>query len=310
MTKGPKYRIFNADAFRWLAERRAHSIHGVVTDPPYGIVEYTNDQLEKRKNGNGGIWRLPQAYDGCKRTPIPRFTVLNTEDRIKIASFHARLASLLLKVLVPGGHVIIASNSLLSYIVTSSFCEAGFELRGQIVRMVRTLRGGDRPKGAHLTYPEISVSPRSCWEPWLIFRKTCDGAVRDNLETWGVGGLRRPNTSVPFSDIIHSSPARGRERLIGQHPSLKPQAFLRQVVRAVLPLGKGILLDPFMGSGSTIAAASSLGLACIGLEIRKDYFELAKGAIPRLIALSEPSDDGHARNGKKHSKLEGNTCHV
>lgn len=49
---------------------------------------------------------------------------------------------------------------------------------------------------------------------------------------------------------------------------LKPQDFMRQIVRAALPLGKGIILDPFMGSGSTIAAAAYLGLASIGLEVK------------------------------------------
>jgi len=49
--------------------------------------------------------------------------------------------------------------------------------------------------------------------------------------------------------------ARGEERKIAPHPSLKPQAFMRQLVRAALPLGRGVILDPFMGAGSTVAAA-------------------------------------------------------
>lgn len=72
---------------------------------------------------------------------------------------------------------------------------------------------------------------------------------------------------------------------IAPHPSLKPQRFLRQVVRAALPLSKGLLLDPFMGSGSVIAAAEALGLRSIGLEINADYFKLAREAIPRLAIL-------------------------
>jgi DNA modification methylase len=66
---------------------------------------------------------------------------------------------------------------------------------------------------------------------------------------------------------------------------LKPQHFLRQIVRASLPFGEGVVLDPFMGSGSTLAAAASLGYESIGLEIDADYFKLAQAAIPRLIEL-------------------------
>jgi len=301
MGTAKKYKIFCVDAFEWLAKRRASSIHAVVTDPPYGIIEYTPIELAKRRNGKGGIWRLPQMYDGHKRMPMPRFTVLRAPDHHRIEEFHARLAPLLYRVLVPGGHVVIASQNLLSHLVTTGFCNAGFEFRGQIARLVRTLRGGDRPKGAHDIYPDVSVSPRSCWEPWLIFRKPCEGLVKDNLRKWKTGGLRRPHRDRPFSDLISSVPARGVERRIAPHPSLKPQAFMRQIVEAVLPLRRGVILDPFMGSGATIAAAEVVRLRSIGLEISREYFRLAKNAVPKLSKLgattASPLSPPEARAG-------------
>jgi len=285
MRQSSRYRIFCTDSFEWLHSRTIDSVHAVVTDPPYGIIEYAPDQLEKRRCGKGGIWRLPMKFDGHERSPMPRFTVLRPSERAGIRDFHARLAPFLLRALVPGGHVIMASQNILSYLVTLSFVEAGFELRGQIIRVVKTLRGGDRPKGVHTEYPDLSVTPRSCWEPWLIFRKPCQGRVRDNLREWGTGALRRPSPDTPFFDIIESPPARGEERRIAPHPSLKPQAFMRQIVRAALPMGTGIVLDPFMGSGATIAAAEHLELRSIGLEIDEEYFRLAKQAIPQLAKL-------------------------
>jgi site-specific DNA-methyltransferase (adenine-specific) len=123
---------------------------------------------------------------------MPRFTVLTTADHERIAEFHAHLSSLLVRVLVPGAAVIMSSQNLLSHIVIRSFITNGFELRGQIARIVKTLRGGDRPKGAHEKYYGVSVTPRSCWEPWLIFRKPCEGLVRDNL---GEVGDRRASAS-------------------------------------------------------------------------------------------------------------------
>jgi site-specific DNA-methyltransferase (adenine-specific) len=109
--------------------------------------------------------------------------------------------------------------------------------------------------------------------------------VQDNLRKWRTGGLRRVSADEPFKDLIVSSPARGLEKEIAPHPTLKPQQFLRQVVRASLPFGEGVVLDPFMGSGSTIAAASALGYESVGLEVDGEYFELAQSAIPRLIEL-------------------------
>lgn len=296
MSKQSKYQIFHTDAFEWLCTRKANSIQAVITDPPFGIIEYMPDQLRKRKSGNGGIWRLPQSFDGHERSPMPRFTVLRPSDHERISQFHERLAPLLYKALVPGGHVIIASQSLLSHMVITAFAKSGFEIRGQIARIVKTLRGGDRPKDAHKEYPDISVTPRSCWEPWLIFRKPCEGRVRDNLKKWKTGALRRPSIDMPFMDLIISSPARGLERQLAPHPSLKPQSFMRQIVRAALPLGSGIILDPFMGSGSTISAAQHLGLKSIGLEINEEYFNVAQQAICK-VALLEINGSNQGKNG-------------
>ena len=66
------------------------------------------------------------------------------------------------------------------------------------------------------------------------------------------------------------------------HPSLKPQGFLRPLVRGVLPLGEGVVLDPFCGAGSTLAAAEAVGYRSIGIESDPEYFDMVCRAIPRL----------------------------
>ena len=281
-----EYQLHCVDAFDWIAKAEPLSIHGVVTDPPYGLVEYTPEELEKRKNGRGGVWRIPPSFDGCKRSPLPRFTVLKEREHQELRSFFARLAERLMPVLVPGAHVFIATNPLVSFLVYEPFIAAGFEKRGEVIRVVHTLRGGDRPKNAHQEVPGVSVMPKSCWEPWGLFRKPCEGRVQDNLRKWKTGGLRRVSAEEPFKDLIFSSPARGQERQIAPHPSLKPQSFLRQIVRASLPLGEGVILDPFMGSGSTIAAACACGLRSVGLEVNPEYYRMAVRAISVRSSLA------------------------
>jgi site-specific DNA-methyltransferase (adenine-specific) len=283
--------LYHIDAFEWLSERRANSIHAVVTDPPYGLLEYTPKELGKMKRGRGGVWRIPPAFDGARRRPLPRFTVLKPSDKERLRDFFARLARSLMPALVPGAHVFIATNPLVSHLVYGPLIEAGFEPRGEIIRVVHRLRGGDRPKNAHEEFPDVSVLPRSCWEPWGLFRKPCDGRVQDNLRRWKTGGLRRLSEKEPFRDLVYSIPTRREEHSIAPHPSLKPQHFLRQIVRAALPLAQGIILDPFMGSGSTVAAARALGLESIGLEVNREYFDLAFTAIPKLAAL-EVTENG------------------
>jgi site-specific DNA-methyltransferase (adenine-specific) len=148
-----------------------------------------------------------------------------------------------------------------------------------------TMRGGDRPKAAHEEFTQVSMMPRSMWEPWLIFRKPMEGRAQDNLRKWKTGGFRRPSAAQPFGDVIESSPTRSSERALAPHPSLKPQAFMRQIVRAVLPMGEGVVLDPFAGAGSTLAAAEVAGYDSIGIERDATYFEMACEGLPRLAAL-------------------------
>jgi DNA modification methylase len=288
------YDLVQADSLDWLAAARPKSVHAVVTDPPYALIEYQPVELAKRRNGRGGVWRIPPSFDGHQRSPLPRFTVLGASDRARLRDFFRQLAARLFPALVPGAHVFIATNPLVSYLVYEPFVAAGFEKRAEVIRVVHTLRGGDRPKNAHQEFPEISVMPKSCWEPWGLFRKPCEGRVQDNLRKWKTGGLRRISPTEPFKDLLHAAPARGAERAIAPHPSLKPQSLMRQLVRAALPLGEGVILDPFMGSGATIAAASALGLRSIGIEKNDEYFRLATKAVPLLAALVVKDRNGQA----------------
>jgi len=276
--------IIHADCLEWLARVPENSIHAVVTDPPYGVKEYEVEQLEKRKTGNGGIWRIPPSFDGHKRAPLPRFTALDAKERDRLANFFAEWSRLMQHALRPGGHVFVASNAFIANLLYGAVTTGGLEFRGQVIRLVRTLRGGDRPKNAEEEFGDVSSLPKGCYEPWGIFRKPLPKKMRvsDCLREFGTGGLRRLPSGYAFEDVIPSERTPRRERAIANHPSLKPQSFLRHLVYVALPLGAGVLLDPFMGSGSTVAAAEAMGLTGIGIERYDDYFQLAQTAIPKL----------------------------
>lgn len=281
-----KATLHHDDCLSWLSRQAANSVHAVVTDPPYGLHEYTDEQQRKLRAGKGGVWRIPPSFDGHRRSPLPRFTTLDRGQLEEIRRYFVVWTKALLRVLTPGANVVVASNPLVSHIVASALAEAGLERRGEIIRLTMTMRGGDRPKGAHDEFRDVSVMPRSMWEPWLAFRKPLDGRAQDNLRKWKTGGFRRPGAARPFGDVIASAPTRRAERKLAPHPSLKPQAFLRQLVRGVLPLSEGVVLDPFAGAGSTLAASNAVGYASIGIERDRDYFLMGAAAIPKLTAYN------------------------
>jgi hypothetical protein len=76
---------------------------------------------------------------------------------------------------------------------------------------------------------------------------------------------------------------RGAENV---HPTVKPTDLMRYLVRLVTPPG-GVVLDPFMGSGSTGKAAVLEGFRFIGIEREADYLEIARGRIQAPAAVQE-----------------------
>lgn len=288
INESPKINIIYGDCFQVLKTAFSdNTIHAIVTDPPYGVKEYKEEELEKKRNGKGGIWRLPPSFDGHIRSPLPRFTALNDRERRELSLYFFDLGKLLLSKLLPGGHLIIASNSFLSQIVFSSLINSGFEFRSEIIRIVQTLRGGDRPKNAESEFSDVCTMPRGSYEPWGLFRKPLPEkmTIAECLRKYQTGGLRRTVDNKPFSDVLIMGKTSKKERLICSHPNIKPQNLMRKLVYSALPLGQGLIVDPFMGSGSTLAAALHCGYEAIGIEKEANFYHLAKESIIPLSKI-------------------------
>jgi len=116
------------------------------------------------------------------------------------------------------------------------------------------------------------------------------GAMNADTGTWygDSGGASRfftttewdPQIDVPF--LYVAKPSR-RERNAGLdgtngHPTVKPVALMRHLVRLVTPPG-GTVLDPFLGSGTTAVAATLEGFAWIGCELTDDYLPIIEARV-------------------------------
>jgi len=102
-----------------------------------------------------------------------------------------------------------------------------------------------------------------CWQPILVY-----GA--DPYLAAGLG--RRPDT------IIESLSAESNG-----HPCPKPIAVWERLLLRGSPYPDQVVLDPFMGSGTTLRAAVNMGRRAIGLEIDRDYADIA---VKRLAQLA------------------------
>jgi site-specific DNA-methyltransferase (adenine-specific) len=86
-----------------------------------------------------------------------------------------------------------------------------------------------------------------------------------------------------------SKPAEGRKNALGNprenhHPTVKPQKLMEYLIKLVMPKCEyAILLDPFLGSGSTLVAAQNLNIKAIGIEMNEEYCEIAKKRIEYAV---------------------------
>lgn len=90
------------------------------------------------------------------------------------------------------------------------------------------------------------------------------------------------NASRFFKSIIYQAKASKSERNKGcdknNHPTVKPIALMEYLIKMVTPKG-GVVLDPFMGSGSTGVAAKIAGRDFVGIELDPNYFKIAEKRI-------------------------------
>jgi len=103
------------------------------------------------------------------------------------------------------------------------------------------------------------------------------------LDEASAGMLDEQNNGV--SRFFYCAKAPRSERGEGNdHPTVKPLSLMQYLCKLVIP-ENGIVLDPFMGSGSTLIAASRLGREVIGIDINEKYCEIASNRLNQEMPL-------------------------
>ena len=86
------------------------------------------------------------------------------------------------------------------------------------------------------------------------------------------------NNGAVLHDFVETSVTPNGERKYGKHPTQKPESLMRHFVDVLSNVDDNIL-DPFMGSGTTGVAAKKAGRNFIGIELSKEYFDMASQRI-------------------------------
>jgi DNA modification methylase len=132
---------------------------------------------------------------------------------------------------------------------------------------------------------------------WSAFRAGPDQPV-NNVELGKYGRNRSNVWAYPGM----ASFGAGRDELLASHPTVKPIALISDVLRDVTKRGD-VVLDTFLGSGSTLMAAQETGRICYGVELDPLYVDTAIRRWQRATGL----DAVHAESGQT---FEQSASHV
>ena len=147
---------------------------------------------------------------------------------------------------------------------------------------------------------------KSCFEPIVLAQKPTDGTYLSNMQRHGVGLL---NTNVRIGEAmfpanvttvgrIHESldrafllpkPAHEERGEANIHETVKPLALCQYLIALSAFANDAVVLDPFVGSGTTAIAAEQLGKRFIGFDINASYVEIARRRLKNAKKAAAPS---------------------
>ncbi len=293
-------RVYTGDALKLLDLLEPSSVDLVLTDPPYFLDKLDDgwDPVEVKKTTRSQVVRH-----------LPAGMRFDPEQGRNLQRWYASVSQKVYRVLKPGGFYLSFSSPRLAHRMAVAVEDAGFHVRDVFIWLYKE----GRAKGFSLarfaqrrgqTLPKEWRTPqvRGNYEPIVVAQKPPEGTLLDNFLKHGVGlfdfsarvgGGLAPSNVLQIEEIeglppvfLVPKPSRA-ERLGNDHPTVKPVELLRHLIRLTTRKG-AVVLDPFVGSGSTAVAALLEGRSFIGFEIHERYAEIARARIKRVLQTAAP----------------------
>jgi site-specific DNA-methyltransferase (adenine-specific) len=292
--------ILNNDCMIELNKLQDNSIDCVITDPPYFIDKLDNNWSSSDVNNdikNSHITHLPK---GMK---FDKSQVKNLYD------YYLELSKLLFKKMKPGAYFLSFSSPRLYHAIAMSCEIAGFEIRD----MINWTYTQSMPKGMSMTHiiekmkiteeekiqlieeykdyktPQI----RSCFEPICVAMKPLGKltfiqnelqfktGLLDFSQKVGIDNNRVPANIITTEEynesydknFLISKPSKSEKGENNTHITVKPVALIEHLIQLFSKKGS-LVVDPFLGSGTTALACKNTGRRCIGTELNSEYYEI------------------------------------
>ncbi len=280
--------IYLADCMNVFCKIADNSIDFIATDPPYFLDgmgdEWSDVKLRKRESKAGVVRGLPR---GMKFDP-------SQGKRLEI--FFYNVSKEAIRVLKPGGFMASFSSGRLFHRIASASENAGFEIRDMLIwehnggqgkaftqdHFVKKMKISNDEKENIIKKLQNRKTPqlRPKFESILLAQKPKEGTFVENWLKWGTGLIRTDFETQQTTILNYRKPNMRKE--IG-HMTIKPVEIMERLIEIFSVQGQ-VVLDPFMGSGTTGVAALRKMRKFIGFEIEKEYFKIAKKRLEQFNA--------------------------
>jgi len=328
MNKGIINKIILGDAQEVLAKIDDKSIDLVLTDPPYFL---------DRMDNNWNPRKVAAITDYCHVVKsLPPGMKFDKNQGMKFYEWYLKISKELYRVLKPGGFFFSFSSPRLYHRMASAVDDAGFLIRDCFIWLYTQ----NQPKAMSINHfiqkagwdkkTKLEITERlsgwktpqikSCFEPIVMAQKECEGTFLNNMLKYKVG-LININTKIG-RDMFPSNvtatqeieenidkyfllpkPSREEKGEFNIHKTVKPLAICEYIIQLTTFSKDAVVLDPFVGSGTTAVAAKKMARKFIGIDTNREYIKIA---LKRLNEIKKASyQSGKIRKSGIQLKLLG-----
>ena len=294
--------IENDDCIEYLKTFESNSIDCVITDPPYFI-----DKLDHK-------WSVDEINSDKKNSHIkhlPKGMKFDKKQVKQLYDYYLELSELLFDKLKPGGYFLSFSSPRLYHAIAMACDIAGFEIRD----MINWTYTQTMPKGMSVTHiiNKMDISQeeksslveeykdfktpqiKSCFEPICVAMKPIGKltfiknelnfktGLIDFSQKVGIDGDRVPANIITTEEynetydknFLIAKPNKKEKGEHNSHITVKPIQLIEHLIK-IFSKKNSLVVDPFLGSGTTAIACKNTHRNCIGIEINPEYYEISR----------------------------------
>jgi len=294
-------KIYNQECTKGMKELIPdNTIAGCITDPPYNYEfighKWNEEEIKRRvervQNSSTLVKNIPYGSGLAGGVRNKRWYEKNRNNILEYQKWIESWGIELYRILKPGGLTFVFNSTRTIAHVQIALENAGFYTRDIIVYR----RNSGIPKGLNMSLKlkKMEYNNYDYWDGWhsclrneweaiLVTQKPLINNYIKTLLKYNVG-LFNAKTNDGFQSNIIENIKRDVIDDYNTHSTVKPLELIKKLIILSVPKFNGnIVIDPFMGSGTTAVACKELGFNYIGFEKEIDYCDIAIKRLKSLI---------------------------